>query len=309
MLDAEPAGDHGRHDDVGVAGKAVRAGPVRDLGRGQRGGDQPAVLATGQGQLDRHAPLAQRPDRVDQGVRDRAVRSVRDRAVRDRAVRSVHDRAVRSVRDRAVRDLAVRSVRAGAVALCRGRDRPAGGDRQLALGIQGPDAAERGRGAYRVAEAEEGGRHDRVRFGQPARHRGGPRGAVADQHRAGDLGQVDRVDPGHPGTRVQPVAVRPDRPGMRAVHRSVVARPAQQGTPPVFRLPPQGRGTGDRHDPGIGAGRRADQRRAPLAGGRADGEREVHAASAGAEQLEHRIRRRRVQVGSEQVAPGLAYTR
>jgi hypothetical protein len=47
VLDAETAGDHARDDDVGMVGEPVRAGAERHAGRRQRGGDQPAVLASG----------------------------------------------------------------------------------------------------------------------------------------------------------------------------------------------------------------------------------------------------------------------
>ena len=44
VFDAELVGDHGRHDDVGVAGETVGAGPDGTGRRGQRGGDQSASL-------------------------------------------------------------------------------------------------------------------------------------------------------------------------------------------------------------------------------------------------------------------------
>ena len=72
VLDAEPPGDLGRHHDVRVVGEPVGDGRHRHARLDQRGGDEPAVLAAGQAELDRPARVAQRRDRRDKRVRDAA---------------------------------------------------------------------------------------------------------------------------------------------------------------------------------------------------------------------------------------------
>ena len=65
VLDAEPGGDLGGHHDVRVVVEPVGPGHDRHAGLHQRGGDQPAVLAAGQAELDRAPRVAQRRDRGD----------------------------------------------------------------------------------------------------------------------------------------------------------------------------------------------------------------------------------------------------
>ncbi len=114
----------------------------------------------------------------------------------------------------------------------------------------GGHARERGDGAEGEAGAEQRAQVQRVMVAQP---RGGPRGPrrpVGDDDGTGDLGQVDRVDAGDRGPRAdrRPVAVRPDRPGVRGGRAAPPLGPA-----PVEQA---ARPSGDRHataaGPGIG---------------------------------------------------------
>ena len=70
VLDAETAGDLGGHHDIRVVVEPVGPGHDQYPGLHQRGGDEPAVLAAGQAELDRAARLPQRRDRGDKSLGD-----------------------------------------------------------------------------------------------------------------------------------------------------------------------------------------------------------------------------------------------
>ena len=70
VLDAEPAGDLGGHHDVRMIGEPVGPRRHRHARLDQRGGDEAAVLAAGQAELDRAARVAQRRDRRDERLGD-----------------------------------------------------------------------------------------------------------------------------------------------------------------------------------------------------------------------------------------------
>ena len=72
MRQAQFPGDLRRKDHVRVIREAVGPGPGRHACRRECGGDQAAVLAAGQAQLDRRGRVPQRGDGRDQRLGDQA---------------------------------------------------------------------------------------------------------------------------------------------------------------------------------------------------------------------------------------------
>ena len=70
VLDAKPAGDLGGHHDVRVVVEPVGPGHDGHAGLHQRGGDEAAVLAASQAELDRAARVPQRRDGGDERLSD-----------------------------------------------------------------------------------------------------------------------------------------------------------------------------------------------------------------------------------------------